>query len=254
MRLRWIALAAVLLVAGCADRPAPTGPVVIPTVSGQPAATTTVAEWVESGGFSAPGSQLIRPPMLVVYADGTAIADADRTLALTSDELGDLVGGLRQDLAGLGEHATSRDGELVMDASTTVLRVRLADGGVQSVSAYALFVDEDFGFAQRLVAAKKLMTQVRQRVTDQGTPYASDQVRLVAERIDNGASPLGDWPASVPVPVSASPGVYVIERTDAGPVVAQWPSEHTSSFGGSPLRLPDGTVVRVMWRYLLPSE
>jgi len=250
MHVRWLGLAAVLLVAGCAQAPA--GPVVIPTVSGQAPATTTVAEWLEAGGDTSAGWLAIRASRLIVYADGTAIADANRTLALTRDELTDLVGRLRQGLAGLDAHVKSRGAELVMDATTTVLRVRLADGGVQSVDAYALSLDTDLDYPGRLVAATNLMKEMRQRVADHGTAYTANAVRVVAE-LGGGGTSVPEWPATVPVPSGAS-GVYVLDRTEAAPVVAQWPTGSTDGYAWPEARLPDGTIVAVAWRYLLPSE
>jgi hypothetical protein len=91
---------------------------------------------VESSPIDLPAYRLFDPPKVLVYSDGRVIADASRELSLANKELSDLVHALRRDLDGLGPVARARTN--IMDADTTVLRVRMADGELYSVDAYAL--------------------------------------------------------------------------------------------------------------------
>jgi hypothetical protein len=249
---RWLALAAVLVLAGCAQEPtAGDYRGVIPTVSNLAPGQTVVAEWSETGGFTTPGDILLRPPSLVVYVDGTAIASAERTLNLGTTDVYSLVQALRADLAGMPAKVEMGAGHGVADATDAVLRVRLADNTIQSVTAYAL--EPDLGYPDRLVAAKKRMTDLWHRVTDQGTPYTSARARVVADPTQSSDGQARAWPEGIPVPPAAADSwgtkVYLIEATDAGPVKAAWPVNRWS-----PAILPDGTAVNVGWRYLLPTE
>lgn len=240
-----------LALAGCARGTGDGSSVVIPTVTGLAPGVTLVAEWSETGGFTMPGEMMLRPPRLMVYADGTAIADAERSLTLDAAELSSLVGAQRSALAGLGASVKMGAGRGVADATDAVLRVRLADGALQSVTAYAL--EPDLGYPARLVAAKQRMTELWRRVMDRGTPYASAQVRVVGDPTQYAGGQASAWPRSVPLPAATPDSwgtkLYVIEATDAGAVKAAWPANRWTAS-----TLPDGTVINVSWRYLVPGE
>ena len=90
MRWSWV-VALVLILAACSStgvqktgtmpRLEQTGrPVPEPASAGH--AQRLVAEWLRVGGLMAPGLAAVRPPMLAVYADGRAIADAAHELRL----------------------------------------------------------------------------------------------------------------------------------------------------------------------------
>jgi len=240
--------------AGCGARPSGEpdgGPVTWPSATG----STEVAFYHVFGGFVPSGWRFIDAPDVVVYSDGRAVVGARRVLRLSPDELSDLVRGLRGELNGLGPTEQSRASQQVMDAPTTTLRVRKADGSLQAVQAYAL--SEAGGYDERLVAAQQRMRALAERADRTGEAYTSDRIRIVAEKrgADASARP---WPEGVTLPPPAADGSDVIRTgnltgaeaaavvRDLGPVppTGAWPT----------LRAPDGTVYAVAWRYLLPDE
>ncbi len=211
------------------------------------------------GGFVPPGWLAIRAPRLAVYSDGRAVADADRALTLTSQELSDLVGMLRSDLAGQPATASPRaDGQAVADAATTVLVVRTADGRLRSVSAYALEILK--GYPERLYAARDRLDRLTERVLHDGRPYTADRIRLVAEeRTDpEAAATAQPWPAAVAVPpvVDSQLGVRTADLADAAAAAAAQALPHHGQQGGAwqVRRTSDGKLLAVSWRYLLPDE
>ena len=86
----------------------------------------------------APGDLKIRAPRVAVYSDGTAVADADRSMMLTADEVSAFVGEVGQRLAELPAKVTPSGGMTVTDVPDTVLKVLRADGATRSVTAYGL--------------------------------------------------------------------------------------------------------------------
>ena len=250
----WVlaAVALVMVVSGCATPGGSgTGPdesVVLPTGPAQ-----EMAAMRQVGGFVPPGWTFIEAPPVVVYSDGRAVADAHRVLTLTLPEVAALVRELRRDLRGLGPTAKSSESEFVADAPSTVLEVRSPAGGVQSVSAYALGIVD--GYPDALVAARDRMAHLAERVTQQGTVYTGQRVRLVADARSEGTVVM-DWPAAVPVPPANPAGVRVadLEGDAAAALVSAIPPVQELDGPWPVLRLPDGSLVGVAWRYLLPDE
>ena len=258
---RLVILVAVLgaLVAGCARSPSGgdggDGGVVLPTGG----AAVSVAAWRLEGGFVPAGMRAISAPRLVVYSDGRAVADAERMLTLTVRETGELVGALRHDLAGLPATATPRPGgPQVADAATSVLEVRGADGRLQSVQAYALEIVQ--GYPRSIYAARDRLAPLAERVARDGVPYTSDRIRLVAERREEAGagSTVAPWPAGVPVPstVDGQSGVRVLDLAGVQSEAAALALPRDLVQPGTwPLRrTPDGGLLAVSWRYLLPGE
>ena len=244
-------LLALGVAAGCA-RPAQgpgEPPIGLPTTG-----AAVVAEWTEEGGFVPPGWNEIRAPRLVVYGDGTVIADASTTITLTADEVTALVGELQRNLAGLPVVVEGGAANIVADASTTVLTVIQPDGELASVRAYALAI-EGAGYPDRLVAAGRAMQVLWER-TSAGSVYRAEDVRIVA--FANEHSGTKAWPPTVPAPqrVNAAGGLplYEVKRADAAAVLAAFPASVAASPGWHEAVLPDGTKVLLAWRYLLPHE
>ena len=250
----WVlgAVALVVVVSGCATSGGPgTGPdesVVLPTGPAQ-----EMAALRQIGGFVPPGWTFIEAPPVVVYSDGRAVADAHRVLTLSLPEVSALVRDLRRDLRGLGPTATSSESEFVADAPCTVLEVRSPAGGVQSVSAYALGIVD--GYPETLVAARDRLAALAERITQQGTVFTGPRVRLVADERTEGTVVM-DWPAAVPVPPKNTAGVRVadLDGAAASALVNAIPPVQELNGPWPVLRLPDGSLVGVAWRYLLPDE
>lgn len=202
--------------------------------------------------------RVIDPPKVLVYSDGTVIADANRQLSLSEKELSDLVRALRRELDGLGPIAKARTD--IMDANTTVLRVDTANGGLYSVSAYAL----GDRHPKRLRDAHARLEALRSRVATEGTAYTSDRVRFVVNPVREVPTVVAPWPVGVAVPPAAglghqsNEGVRTVDLTGeaAAQVIAalpdgphpwgQWPVVHAPD--------DDGVQFSVAWRYLTPDE
>jgi hypothetical protein len=238
-----------IAVAGCA-RPAEP-PVELPS------GVSLVVEHTFVGGFVPQGYSLIEAPMLAVYSDGRAIAQASRVLTLSQSEVSELVAATRSDLSGLGPTVDVGASQHVADAPTTVLKVLDRDGNLRSVSAYALGIAQ--GYPDRLVAADQRMRQLADRVTRDGSPYTTTRIMLVAvERGEDGSTPILTWPPAVPVPAIIGPDSTTRRSVLAGDSAAaliQVAGHDVSTGGAWPvLRADTGLLLGVAWRYLLPDE
>jgi hypothetical protein len=248
-----VALAVVAVGSGCASSGRPGGgpdeEVIFPPGPGQ-----VMVAFRHSGGFVPPGWTFIDAPRVVVYSDGRAVADASRVLTLSPVEVAELTRQLRRDLRGLEATVTSRQGDTVADAPSTVLQVRTASGEVQSVSAYALGIVE--GYPRPLVQARERLESLAKRISTDGTVYTGERVRLVAEERPEGSNAAAGWPATLAVPPENMAGVRVadVEAAAAVAVVGSVPPVYDLSGPWTVLRLPDGSLVGVAWRYLLPDE
>jgi hypothetical protein len=179
------ALCAAALLAGCTGPHRPAGPTAA-TTGATPgdatggAAGSAVALWRLVDGFVPPGEGEARGPLLAVYDDGTAIANARFRGRLTAAELADLLTNVAADLSGPAVASpTPSGGVTVMDAPRTVFTVR-SGGREFSVSADALDeVRGRGGYPAALYDARDRLDAVRQRAVRGGVKYTADRVRLV---------------------------------------------------------------------------
>jgi hypothetical protein len=221
-----------------------------------------VAQLSTSGGMA--GNTVtarLYPPVLAVYADGTAIANAATVLHLSRTEVAELVGGLRAQLAGFGPRVEMPAGaRQVMDASDVTLGV-YDDGRMRTVTGYAL--GADLGYPDRLVAAYDRLARVLRQALRATEPYRSGAVRLLVVPWVGVGPAAPPWPPAVPVPPVLPRDRLGVRQADltgraAAAVAATWPappgSGGVASHPAFTHRLPDGHVVLVQWRYLLPSE
>jgi hypothetical protein len=248
MRRTVAALLGLVLLAGC-DPADPGGHAPLTWPPG-----LVVASYRIFGGLAPASWGIFDEPDVVVYSDGLTVAAANLQLRLTPDEVSEVVRGLRGELSGLGPVASPSPPVLIMDAPSTTFQVREDGGNLYSVSANAL--TESGGFDPRLIAAKRRMEALRDRIERNGLPYVSDRVRVIAAQREQ-AGPTKPWPEGVPLPPppSAEAGVRVgvLTGDDAATLVATLgPSPRTGNF--PLLRTEDGTVYAVGWRYLLPDE
>lgn len=251
------ALFVAALLAGCTHTNRPTG--AAPATSGTAPTGVTggapgspVALWRSVDGFTPAGEEEARGPLLAVYEDGTAIADARFQGRLAGTELADLLTKVAADLSGpVVASPTGSGGVTVMDAPRTVFTVR-SGGRELTVSADALDeVRAAGGYPAALYDARDRLDAVRQRVVHGGVKYTADRVRLVVvpeSGADPGAAP---WPADVPLPVgesSGAPMTAVLTGAAAATVTSRLPD------GWHRYRTASGEPVRATWRYLLPDE
>jgi hypothetical protein len=244
---RFLPVLVVLALAGCAT---PGG-----TPSGPPTALPTgrvlVAQWTSDGGFVPPGTFLITPPKLAVYSDGTAISAATSTLTLTPAEVTALIGKVRADLDGMPPTVRSTGRVAVADGPTDTISIRRDDGTTLEVSAYALGMLP--GYPAALVDAQKTMSDLAGRVATSGSPYTSDRIKLVVAPDGMNADVVKTWPAGIDVPAVTSTDYRGVAVNLSG-AQAQTAMAVFRAAGYDHVRLPDGTLVSVQWRYLLPHE
>ncbi|MEU7829954.1 MULTISPECIES: hypothetical protein [unclassified Nonomuraea] len=211
--------------------------------------------WRLEGGFLPPGLLAIRPPRVVVYADGWAIVDAARTLRLAKADLNKLLAALDRDLSGQPATATPRPGApVVMDAPTTVLGVRTA-GGKREVRIPALDVTRG-SYAKALYDARDRFDRLARRITAKGQNYVSRRVRLVAEQTTLRGGKARPWPRGVPEPRAAGSPVRTRDLSGKAAMAAirLIPRDADQRGGWRVFRARSGASLAVSWRYLLPDE
>ncbi|MEV0592295.1 hypothetical protein [Nonomuraea cavernae] len=199
----------------------------------------------------APGLAAVRPPMLVVYAEGRVIADAAHELRLPPAEVEALVEALDHDLAGQPATASPQPGSpRIYDVPTTVLGVD-SGGGMRQVHVPYL----EHGAARydaALVTARDRLAHLADRVAAQGRNYSADRVRLSSEQVTAPATTARPLPEGVPLPpeTQARSGSKDYKGNKADtiarliPRAGSWHVYRTST----------GEHIALSWRYLLPHE
>ncbi|MEZ0075362.1 hypothetical protein [Planotetraspora sp. GP83] len=217
-----------------------------------------VALWQMEDGFVTPGWLAIRPPHVVVYADGQVVVDAARQLRLSPSEVGDVVSALDHDLAGQPPTATPHPGApAVADAPTTMLGVRAGGGKMREVRVPAL--DEIGGaYDKPLYDARDRLARLAERVTAEGQDYTADRVRLVGEDATGHTGKVRDWPKDVPVPPQSDPQSPVrtqdLSGQAANAVIRLVPHDRAQPGSWPVFADTSGARLALSWRYLLPHE
>jgi hypothetical protein len=220
-----------------------------------------IASWSLSGGFTMAGVRALRPPRLVIYSDGEAIADAAYRTRLDLDDLQSLLNHLASDLRAPSASPTTSIGPSIVDAPTTVLEAW--DGqAVRTISAYGLDeLREEKVYGSAWYDARDRLGQVYKTVTVTAQPYLGAKVRVVTEPVVAGAggTTTAPWPAHVALPSTPDPSNPDLAREDLDGQAARdavrlltrdldqrgaWPTYRTA----------DGHLVQASWRYLLPTE
>jgi hypothetical protein len=244
--------------AGCTAATPATAPQATPTPSGvvtpSPSAAGTVraASWALTGGFVGPGIDGIRPPRLVVYPDGRAIADAKYAGTVSAAELADLTSRLANDLRDPAVTSPRAGAPQVADAPDTVITVHGADGDRQVTVPALEELRDAHGYAAELYDARDRLDTIYQRVVNGGKRFTPDKVRVVAQAVDPNTGPAGavqPWPAAVPVPPDAGNTRSVNLSGDAARNAASLLDANWRQY-----RIPNGVVLSATWRYLLPDE
>ena len=199
----------------------------------------------------APGLAAVRPPMLAVYADGRAIADAAHELRLPPAEVKTLVEALNHDLAGQPATASPRPGSpRIYDVPTTVLGVDNGSGmrevHVPSLEHAAASYDA------ALVTARDRLARLADRVTAQGGNYSTDRVRLSTEQVAVPATPAKPLPGGVSLPAEtqARSGSKDYKGNKAHTIARLIPGDGSWHV----YRMSTGEHIALSWRYLLPHE
>ncbi|MFG2036900.1 hypothetical protein [Dactylosporangium sp. NPDC048998] len=244
-----------------------------PTPSFDPPGDAPVAVWELTGGLSAAGTAALRPPRLVVYGDGDAIADAAYRSRLDPDQLRTLAGVLADDLRSTAAQKKPTVTPTILDAPVTKVSVWSPSGtltftaeGLDELKADHLYADVLYDARDRLAAVHKTVSATAQ-------PYLATRVRVVAVlALDGTAGSTGigspvaadpsasssttSWPADVRLPAPDREGLRKADLDgDAARVAVRMLTRDLDQRGAWPVyRMPDGTVVRASWRYLLPNE
>jgi hypothetical protein len=242
------AAAVMLLVTGCGhDGAWPSESV---SVSPGTSADQMVALWRLDGGFVPPGTRAIRSANLAVFADGRAIADANRVIRLSSTEMTELLTALTRDLADQPPTAIPRRGSpWVSDTPDVVLGV-IKDSALKTVKVPVMDAIPSRSYDVKLVDARDRMGKIAERALSGGAIYTADRIRVVAEKVASDSSPVRPWPSGIPVPDFPSSGVgtEALSGDNARTAMRVLPRD-TVHFTE-----PSGARVAVSWRYLLPDE
>jgi hypothetical protein len=234
----------VALVTGC-SRPSQAHPSPSPSLG--PPDGAPVASWALTGGYTTPEKAALRPPRLVVYADGETVADAAYRSQLKPGELKTLVDHFVTTLRTPNIGRRKASSVSIVDAPTTQLEVW--DGAkMLTVSVDGLDEDRD-AYASALNSLRDRLGTLYKTVTSTAQPYLAERVRVVAATsAETTAKP---WPTQVPVPPTGGEDLDGQQARDAVNLLTRdldqrgvWPTYQTT----------DGRKVSASWRYLLRHE
>lgn len=217
-----------------------------------------VASYSVEGGYGPYSWELLRPPELSVYSNGLAVADATWALMLPVDEVSELVRAQRRGLADAGDTVTSRKADRIADAAWTRLTVHTHDRSGRSVTVYALGDAADY--REEIVAAKRRMESLANRVRARGTRYTSNRVRVVLDpvhRPETWQGAVSAWPPAVAwQTLRVELGVYTADLDGAAAVAIERisPPMVSAKQMRPAVQAPHGELFTWAWRYLLPSE
>jgi hypothetical protein len=238
---------------GCDGTPLTT-PTEAPTL--RPPDGTPLAVWEVTGGLVGTALLALRPPRLVVFGDGDAIADAAYRSRLDPDELQSLATGLLADLR--SSDAQKQRPAISPVANAPVTKVSLwSPTGVLTFTADGL--DElktERVYADVLYDARDRLAAVHKSVSATAQPYLADRVRLVAMPVDGEPAIVTAWPSDVTLP---APDRAALRKADlsaeAARAVVRTLTRDLDQRGAWPAyKTTGGEIVRASWRYLLPYE
>ena len=227
-----------------------------------------VFSWDRFGGFVAPGTNPLAAPRLVLYADGTAIADATRFLRLGARTRAEI----RHRAVDVLSHKANlrrRPGvPVIVDAPQTRFE---ASGPHKRYSGVVDALEEYRGhraYPKPLYDLLDDAAKLRDRVLTSGKLFRPAAVRLVVVLLDPPIGPSGPaaapsdlngsvktWPAGVAVPaVDANSRTGQADlRGDAARRVVDGIGTPASGVWQT-FRTAKGTLLQAAWRYLLPHE
>jgi hypothetical protein len=262
------ALAAAAL-AGCEGAP---GVSATPTPSFDPPDDVALAVWELTGGFTAAGIAALRPPRLVVYGDGDAIADAAYRSRLDPDQLRSLATGLADDLRSTAAQKKPTVTPTIADAPVTKVSVWSPTGTLTFTAEGLDELKPDHLYADVLYDARDRLAAVHKTVSATAQPYLATRVRVVTVPALDGTaggvqgSPVTPdpsasasvtaWPPDIQLPAPDREGLRRADLdAEAARAAVRLLTRDLDQRGAWPAyRMNDGTVIRASWRYLLPNE
>jgi hypothetical protein len=219
-----------------------------------------VAVYRLTGGMEPMWDTVLDVPALLVYSNGLVIANARRTLRLSTAELTRLVQDLRRDLTHQPHYLSTARSRHINDGGDTELAVRLTNGTLRSVTVNQL---HDGGYSHEVLHADKRLNGLFTRTNQSAAPFTSDRVRLVLFPPQAHDPAIAEqtavaWPPGLPEP---PPSAGFVRSVDLDPnatraATAALPDATLSAPWRStqPYRLADGSLHEAMWRYLAPDE
>jgi hypothetical protein len=192
-----------------------------------------VVLWSLFNASISPGYSALHQVPLVVYADGTAIADTAFTAQLGRST----AAALARTVAGLIRRPPHPGGPI--GGATTRLEAWL---GAHHVSGL-------------VNAPPDALSAHRTWIVAHGTPYAPDAVRLYVVRDPNPPGPAHAWPTAVPIPLLRRGTTWTqtdLTGAEASAVTRGLP--HGGPADWRTYRLKDGSTIAATWRRLLPHE
>ncbi|WP_432986899.1 hypothetical protein [Dactylosporangium sp. CA-233914] len=263
-------LFAAAALAACDDTP---GITATPAPSFDPPQDEPVATWELTGGLTAAGIAALRPPRLVVYGDGDAIADATYRSRLDPDQLRTLATAVADDLRSTTAPKKPTPAATIVDAPVTKVTVWSPTGPLTFTAEAFDELRADHVYSDALYTARDRLAAVHKTVSATAQPYLATRVRVVAVPALDGQSgtagtgspiitdpsasaAVSSWPAGVQLPPPDHEG---LRRTDldgdAARAAVRMLTRDLDQRGAWPTyRMADGIIVRASWRYLLPNE
>jgi hypothetical protein len=202
-------------------------------VAAAPVRKQPVVLWSEFNASISPGYSALRQVHLVVYADGTAIADTAATSSLGRST----AAALARTVAGLIRKHPHPNGPV--GGATTELESWLGA----------------HHFSGPVAAPPGTLAAHRAWIDAHGTPYAPDAVRLIVVKDPNTTGVPRPWPQTVPVPVLRRGTTWTqTDLTGAAAAAVARGMTHDDPADWHTYRMPDGSHLTATWRRLLPHE
>ncbi|MFI5907327.1 hypothetical protein [Dactylosporangium sp. NPDC051541] len=241
-----------------------------PTQSFDPPQDEPIATWELTGGLTAPGIAALRPPRLVVYGDGDAIADATYRSRLDPDQLRTLANGLADDLRAGASQKKPTPTPTIVDAPVTKVTVWTPAGPLSFTAEGFDELKPDRAYPDILYTARDRLATVHKTVSATAQPYLATRVRVVAVPVLQGQAGTGTpiitdpspsateapWPSDINLPAPDNEGLRRADLDgDPARAAVRMLTRDLDQRGAWPAyRMPDGTTLRASWRYLLPNE
>lgn len=206
-----------------------------------------VFQWWQPGGFFEPGEGVMRPPLLAVYGDNTAYADAAMRLTLPPVWVKTLRDQALQVLNTPADLVWNPGIEPPGDRPVDQMRARTNTGDYLTARLPGWQDgDEQHAYPAQVRELYQQVKAMRRHVTGTGKPWRPPGVMLGIVAIDYKPDHYRDWPKALPEPGTR---LYQEIRLPGGP--RGLPKAKRKVW---PMYRAGTRFVAATWRYLLPHE